>query len=240
MCLLDRVLQPLDADMGVDLRGREGFVAEELLHGLEVRAAIKQVRREGMSEGVGRGLGRQTRTHGPALDDVLHRARGEGFAPLVGEKSVVGARARGRFALGLEVLFDRPRAGAAKERDSLLTSLSFDLDEAIAEVEGVHLDAHDLRGAEAGGVHELEDRAIPERGLAGRVLIKEIFSLVLADDLGEFLAADGGFELLGRVVVKLSYTLQVARESAKRAELTRAGDGGASVLAEVLAEGGWG
>ena len=49
-----RVLEPLDREMRIDLRGGEALVAQELLDAPHIGTARKQLRREGMSEGVGR------------------------------------------------------------------------------------------------------------------------------------------------------------------------------------------
>src|SRR5271157_4521483 len=44
------LLQFLQADMGVDLRGGKARMAQHLLHGTDVRPAIQEVRGKGMPE----------------------------------------------------------------------------------------------------------------------------------------------------------------------------------------------
>ena len=50
MMLLDEAPQPLLDDMGVDLRGRDVGMAEQLLHGAKIRAALQQMAGEGVAE----------------------------------------------------------------------------------------------------------------------------------------------------------------------------------------------
>jgi hypothetical protein len=50
MMLLDEAAEPLLDDMGIDLRGRDVGVAEQLLHGAKVGAALKQMTGEGVAE----------------------------------------------------------------------------------------------------------------------------------------------------------------------------------------------
>ena len=52
--LLDKPPQPLLDDMGVDLRGRDVGVAEELLHRAQIRAVLQEMAGEGMTEHVRR------------------------------------------------------------------------------------------------------------------------------------------------------------------------------------------
>src|SRR5262245_34592717 len=52
--LFDQAPQPLLDDVGVDLRGRDVGVAEELLHGAEIGAALQQMAGKGVAEDVRR------------------------------------------------------------------------------------------------------------------------------------------------------------------------------------------
>ena len=52
--LLDKAPQPLLDDMGVDLRGRDIGVAQELLHGAQIRAPLQQMTGKGMTQNMRR------------------------------------------------------------------------------------------------------------------------------------------------------------------------------------------
>ena len=50
MGFLVNLLQPLDAGMGVDLRRRDGRVAEQLLDGTEIGTGVEEMGRECMAK----------------------------------------------------------------------------------------------------------------------------------------------------------------------------------------------
>ena len=50
MMLLDQTPEPLLDDMGVDLRRRDVGMAEQLLHGAQIGAALEQMAGEGVTE----------------------------------------------------------------------------------------------------------------------------------------------------------------------------------------------
>ena len=52
--LLDKAPQPLLDDMGVDLRGRDIGMAQELLHGAQIRAPLQQMTGKGMTQNMRR------------------------------------------------------------------------------------------------------------------------------------------------------------------------------------------
>src|SRR2546425_12119604 len=62
--------QIVAVDVRVQLRGREVRVAQHFLHGAKVRAALEQVRRERVPEGVRRYPLRQPGEAGRSLDDA--------------------------------------------------------------------------------------------------------------------------------------------------------------------------
>ncbi len=57
MMLLDQTPQPLLDDMGVDLRGRDVGMAEQLLHRTQIGAALQQMAGESVTEHMGRDAG---------------------------------------------------------------------------------------------------------------------------------------------------------------------------------------
>jgi hypothetical protein len=62
-----------EAEVGVDLGGREGLVAQEFLDAAEVRAVVEEVGGEGVAEGVGGDGGVQA-----DLDEVLVELAADG------------------------------------------------------------------------------------------------------------------------------------------------------------------
>ena len=52
--LLDKAPQPFLDDMGVDLRGRDIGVAQELLDGAQIRAPLQQMTGKGMTQNMRR------------------------------------------------------------------------------------------------------------------------------------------------------------------------------------------
>ena len=83
-------------DAGVDLGGREGGVAEELLDGAEVAAGLEEVGGERVAEGVGgRGRG-QAELHPRRRDDLLDVARVERAAAGAAEERGGGVGREGR------------------------------------------------------------------------------------------------------------------------------------------------
>ena len=73
--LLVNLLQPLDGGVGVDLGRRDRRVAEQLLDGAEIGAAIEEVRREAVAERVRRRAAADAGLERALVDDAAERAR---------------------------------------------------------------------------------------------------------------------------------------------------------------------
>ena len=78
-------------EMGVYLGGEYALVAEQLLHLAYARTALKQMRGEGVAEGVGAHLLVDASTLGRLLDDGENHYAGESLASVVEKESVVSA-----------------------------------------------------------------------------------------------------------------------------------------------------
>src|SRR5204863_10113383 len=83
MGLVVDTAQALAADVGVDLRGSQVGVAEQLLHGPEVGAPVEQMGGEGVAQGV-----RMRRRRRAPVEDAANVPRRETTAALVQEQRV--------------------------------------------------------------------------------------------------------------------------------------------------------
>ena len=83
-------------EVGVDLGGEDGFVAEHFLDDAEVRPAFDEVGGEGVAEGVGGDFFVDARGHRLVLDDAEDVHAAEGTAVPVQEQDVLEG-AGGRF-----------------------------------------------------------------------------------------------------------------------------------------------
>src|SRR5208283_1171059 len=82
------LLQLLHAHVGVHLGSGQAGVAEQLLHGADVRPTVEQMRGEGMAEGVRGHALSQVRPREVFAEYEPHPPVGHPPAPLVDEKSV--------------------------------------------------------------------------------------------------------------------------------------------------------
>src|SRR6185437_10102312 len=160
-------LDALDARMGVDLRRRNGGVAEKLLHGAEVGAGVQQVRREGVAQ----------RVHGEAGvfidlaekrgDGVLHGAHANAPAGAAQKErgaidaSPAAEHARELVAPGL-VVPEREHGVVAHGDDALLASLAAQLHLLRYQVQVAAVDPGEFGEAHARGVEQLEHREIAD------------------------------------------------------------------------------
>ena len=86
-------------EVGVYLGGEYALVAEQFLHLTYARTALKQMRGEGVAEGVGAHLLVDARTLGGLLDDGENHYAGESLASVVEEEYVAGALYLAAFLL---------------------------------------------------------------------------------------------------------------------------------------------
>jgi len=99
-CLPSRVEGPVHlldegaVDVGVDLGGDDGAVAEHLLYGPEVGAPLEQVGGEGVAEGVGADRLFDAGQNGVLSDDVPRCHARQAGASRAEEQGVLGGRTR--------------------------------------------------------------------------------------------------------------------------------------------------
>ena len=86
-----RGAEPGRRDVGVDLGRRKALVAEQLLDDAEVRAALEEVRRERVAEGVRRDADRQAGPPPEQVEPVAQAADAERLAAVVQEDLASGS-----------------------------------------------------------------------------------------------------------------------------------------------------
>ena len=105
------------ADMGVDLRGLRGTVAQQGLNIAQVGALLQEVRGEGVPEGVHGGGGGDARLRLGLLEDGLDTGIGIGPTALAFEKEELGP-------VFLHVRIELGEHFGAKERDPVLAAFT--------------------------------------------------------------------------------------------------------------------
>src|SRR2546421_6219798 len=141
--------QARSVHVAVHLRGGERAVAEQLLDRAQVGAALEQMRRERVAQAV------------RVWKQPPERARVEP-TPARGEEKRVHRAARQLRPRVAEV--DRPAVGGllAQRHDPLLVALAPDAEELLLEVDVDQVEVDGLLRAQAGGVDELHERAVPD------------------------------------------------------------------------------
>src|SRR5262245_24756602 len=81
MRLVVFLLQVLDADMGVLLGRRKGFVAQKLLDAAEIGPPFEQVRREAVAQGMWRDPASGLEPQADPCNQPLDISRGDPFPP---------------------------------------------------------------------------------------------------------------------------------------------------------------
>src|SRR5438132_13157279 len=150
--------EPLAVDWAVDLRRREGAVPEQLLDRPQVGAAFEEVRGERVPEPV------------RMPHEAAQRARVE-TPPAHGEEErILRATCELRSRVP-QIERDAVRGFFAERDDPLLASLAADVHGLLLEVDVREVQADGLRTAQASGVDELDERAIPGRDRAVAVQV---------------------------------------------------------------------
>src|SRR3954468_1175092 len=214
------VLQALGGELRVELRRRHVRVPEHLLQRAEVAASRQQVGRERVVQRVRAHLARQPRGGRVALDDLVEALAREAVAAVVDEQPRLVVVADQLRAAAAEVGAERPRGGGADRHHPLLGALAAGAQDARFEVEVADLEVDRLGGAQAAGVHDLQQRAVAERGRLGALRLGEqLRDLVAREHLRELAALARRLELGGRVVLDQVLAPQVAVEGAQARDL---------------------
>src|SRR5918993_354784 len=197
------VLQPLAGEVRVELRRRDVRVAQHLLHGAQVAATGQQVRRERVPERVRAHAVRQPRGERVAADDLVEALAGELAAAEVHEQVRLGRALDERGPPSLQIDPERLQRRLADGDDPLLRALAARPQEALLNVHVHQLQADRLGGAQAAGVHHLEQRAIAQRsGLRPTRLRQEPFDLATGEHLRQLARAPRRAERGGGVPVE--------------------------------------
>ena len=160
--------EPRRRHVGVDLRRREALVTEQLLDDAQVRAAVEQVRRERVAQGVGRDAVRQARAPAQPVQPVAQAADAERLAVVVEED--LGRRAASpdrssqeRRPAVLEVGGHRGPGRAPEQPDPLLASLAEDANLTASQVERAEVRLGQLADPQARGVGRLDEGPVAQR-----------------------------------------------------------------------------
>lgn len=191
-------------------------MAEELLDGFEVSAAIEEVGREAVSEGVGGEAGREVSGFAGAHHDRVHRTDGEAATFSVGEE---GGSLDGRHTFGLNVVGDGFGTGGAEDDHPFLRALAPNPRLPGVEVDLGEIEGSGLGDAEAGTVEEFEQRAFAGSGGSD----DEVGGFVGGDAFREGAPADGRFEAFGGIGLGEAVGDEVLAKGAEGGELTGAG-----------------
>ena len=134
MMLEDGGLPGGGVDVGVDLGGEDGLVAEHFLDDTEVGAVLDEVRREGVAEGVGGDFLVDARDERLLFDEVEDGHPAQRVAVFVEEGDVVEGRFGGGGA-GVEVLREGVCRHFAEGHEALFVALADHAHEALLEID---------------------------------------------------------------------------------------------------------
>ncbi len=150
-------------DVRVALGRAEVRVAEHLLHGAEVGAALEEVRREGVAEEMRMHPARlEPGSVGELSQDEERTRAGERAAPRV-EKELGPIAAVEVRAAESEVPAYGFRCRAAERHEALLSALPEHPDDALLDSDAALLEPDGLGHAEPGAVQELDERTVAQR-----------------------------------------------------------------------------
>src|SRR5262249_10118873 len=142
--------QPPSVDVAVQLRRREGAVAEQLLDRAQVGATLEQVRRKRVPQPVG------------MREDAAERRRVEALAAGRDEDGVLSAADELRPRL-VQIARQQMPGLLAERDDALLPALAAHVKLLAVEVDVREVEPDGFRRAQAGGVDELDERPVPQR-----------------------------------------------------------------------------
>src|SRR5450830_1247886 len=150
-------------DVRVDLRGRDVYVAEHLLHRPQIRASFQQVRRERMTESMRRhGLGDSGLVH--VLAEDLPRAHaGQGSAASVKEQDSLALtflQLRTKLA---QIDGDRSDRSAANGNEALLGAFPEYAYEVVLKHHIADAERNPFRDSQSRAIRQLEHCPVAER-----------------------------------------------------------------------------
>jgi hypothetical protein len=234
------VAHPLGGQVGVDLRGAQRLVPQELLHGAEVGPVLEQVGRERVAQRV-----RADRRIEPDLTEIFiefatDRTRGDAPAVLVEEEHVLvwGVLPRGG-KLGIlidleDVLVDCFECVGAQRDESFFASLATHEECLVVLVEILHVQIDELGDPYTRGEERLEHGAV---ATAQHVVLRgcreELLDLVERDNLGEALGLLGRADEDHGVCLGVLVLVGPLVEGSEGRDLACHGGGGVLLIVEV-------
>ena len=210
-------------DVGVDLGGEDGFVAEHFLDDAEVGAVFDEVGGEGVAEGVGGDFLVDACDERLLLDEVEDGHPAERAAVFVEEGDVVEGRLGGCGASG-QIGREGVRRHLAEGDEPLLVALADDAHEALLEVDVGDLQGAGLRDAEAAAVEDLEDGAVAEGApVAGGDVhgVEDGADFLDGEDLRQVAPELGRVDAVAGVVLAFAFEDEPVEEGAQRTEQPR-------------------
>jgi hypothetical protein len=149
MGFVKRVEETRGRHVGVDLRGDEALVPEELLDAADVGSCVEQVGGETVTEGVGAGPPDEPGREEMFLEKPGNASHREPRSQPIGEQRLNTRHGwASRTGTRSEPGFDRPLGMAADDSQTFPTSLAADPHRATAEVDVGVVDADELADAE--------------------------------------------------------------------------------------------
>src|SRR5690606_12193220 len=218
---LVRGLHVLGGHVRVDLRRRQVLVTEELLDEAQVRAAIEEVGREAVPEGVRRGLLAQPGDLDVLVEDLSNASRREAIAEAIQEERVgiflVDPR---HLRADLDETLDRRQGEASDRHDPLASALAARLDHLGREIDVADVERGELAHAQPGRVERLEDRAVTDR-LERIALwrVEQALDLVGRQEVRELLLDLRRLDVLHRIGLQVALANEELVEAPDRREL---------------------
>ena len=193
-----RSAQVAHFEMGVYFGGQDGFVAEEFLHGPDVGAALQQVSRERVAQGMGAdGFGDACGCGAFADDGEDHHA-GQFPAVLVEEQDVGRVCRHGHRAPLVEVVPYLTERGVGDGDEPLFVPFAGDAHDPFFREDVVQPQVHQFAHAQAAAVKHFEDGpvAVSERG-AQVDAVDHPADLFVGEGVGQFAGDFGRFDQFG-------------------------------------------
>ena len=222
-------------DVGVDLGGEDGFVAEHFLDDAEVGAVFDEVGREGVAEGVGGDFLVDACDERLLLDEVEDGHPAERAAVFVEEGDVVEGGLGGRGASG-QIGREGVRRHLAEGDEPFLVAFADYAHEAFLEVDVRDEQAAGLGDPQAAAVEDLEDGAVAEGApVAGGDVhgVEDGADFLDGEDLRQVAPELGRVDAVAGIVLAFAFEHEPVEEGAQGAQEARLGalgegrDGGA-------------
>src|SRR6266480_238259 len=224
MCCVVHLAEVLFRHERVDLRRGDACMTQELLDHPYVGSPLEEMRRERVSQVVGRHATPDPGTGGIDSQELRARLSREAAAPRVEEQRTTGPLAHESRPRAAEIRTHRLLRVTADRYLSFLPALPHDAHGSALQVEVVDVEPRELRDAQTGTVEDLEDRAITEPGRRGAVgRLDEAPDLVQAEWMGKRARHPRSHDLAGGVLRRDALAEEEAMERPNGREDARHG-----------------